>query len=74
MGSRLTVEKLLLGQSGPAFAKVTAVVHSAEGVQVDGHGVRSPDPEAKGDYYLLLVRQNDHWVVNTFRGNVKPIT
>lgn len=70
-GAHLTVRNLLLGQSGPSFAKVTAnVVGDRTTTLLDGR--RSTGPASSGAYYLLLVRDGDHWVVDQLRGDVKP--
>jgi hypothetical protein len=71
-GTRIMVRQLLLGQSGPAFAKVTAVVENPASVTVNSQGASASNPPSTGSYFLLLTRQDNHWVVDELRGNVKP--
>ena len=63
-GSQLAIEQLLLGQSGPAFAKVTAKFSTTEGSTITADGRASEVRAVRGFQYVTLVREGDHWVMD----------
>ena len=65
LGAQLNVQQLRLGESGPSFAKVTAYADASSSTIVASDGQRQMLPGGRGDLYLLLVREGDHWIIDS---------
>jgi hypothetical protein len=66
-GTHLQIQDLLLGQSGPAFAKVTVQFHTSPGRQVDGAGGVKPLTAVSGSQFVYLTRDGDHWLIDDIK-------
>lgn len=71
-GDTVEVLRLLAGESGPSYSKVTALIRSTPYTTVDASGGRSAGVGAEGDFYFLLTRETNRWVIDTFLGNTRP--
>jgi hypothetical protein len=72
-GAHFEVGRFALGQSGPAFARVTVEVTSAPTVILHQDGSRTNQGGGRGSYYFLLTREGDHWLTDRLINEVRPV-
>lgn len=72
-GQQAKVEGLSSGETGPSFFKVTAELTVTPGRAFSRAGEQRDLQGVQGNYYLLLTRDGDHWVIDSVATQVSPV-